>query len=112
MFSIGMDTWETLSDIQQYKDTFNGRWNFGLDITGQLNQTYNTFYYPYMFLLDGDRIIVEEWIGLTDSEADNILLVLDNYVEGLDGSFGRKLDIPISFSFASFLAILIARRRE
>ncbi len=104
MLSISMDTMEDKSDILDFIDEFNSTWIFGWDSTGELNQSYNVFYYPTTVILDKDRTVIKEWTGITT--ADTILKELDKYVS-LDGRFSRNPQIFVLTGMGIFFVLII-----
>ena len=84
LISLSVDqTLDTLDDVKQMKTDFEAEWDFGYDEFALFNQTYEIYGYPTLILLNPQKEIIKQWLGLT--EADEVLNELDTHLTGVSG---------------------------
>ena len=114
LFSMSMDSNDTLPKLQSFMQKFNATWDFGLDYKGQLMDFFSIKGYPTTILLSPEGKILHKWLGLTP--ANDILREMDKYL-AIPGSFGRSLHLnyllstltsnPLFFIFLGLIWIFI-----
>ena len=88
LISLSVDqNLDTLDDVKQMKIDFEAEWDFGYDEFALFNQTYEIYGYPTLLLLNPEKQIIKQWLGLT--EADVVLNELDIHITAISGQSFR-----------------------